>query len=330
MENRNYNEESYHFNNVYEDEKIKIFTICGTAWINKFQYISKKLKKNHYIFTMDWSFTENKPHENPIDLIKNCEYPENITFMSNVTSSNIKRIENGFNSILCNHNTFINTNIFDIKSEHKKKYNMVINSRAKDWKNIHLAKEVDNTALIINRWNIENHRGKNSDDYLKLNYSYLNKGRLQQHQVSEIVNQSYTGGIFSFNEGACYSSSEYLLCGIPVVSTKSLGGRDVYYDDYNSVIVEPNENEVKYACEKLIRERKEPIEIRNRHLKIIKEHENNLINEFQKIFDENDINKKASDWFYENKNSKWLEKHNHFMKAEGCAKKIKDIIEILN
>ena len=150
MIDNKYEEQSYQFNNIY-DNQIKIFTICGTAWIDKFQYISKNLKKNHYIFPMDWGNTENTLHENPIELTKNCEYPENIIFMSNVPSSNQKRIDNGFNSILCNHNTFINTNIFDIKSEYHKKYNMVINSRAKDWKNIHLAREVDNTALIINR-----------------------------------------------------------------------------------------------------------------------------------------------------------------------------------
>ena len=330
MNKENFDEETYQFNTVYEDEKIKIFSICGTAWIDKFQYISKKLRKNHYIFTMDWCSTENNSHENPLQLIKNCEYPENIIFMSSVPSSHKKRIENGFNSIICNHNTFINTNIYDIKSEFKKEYNMIINSRAKEWKNIYLAKEVDNTALIVNRWNIESHWGNNSDDYLNLKYSYLNDCKLNQIQVSEKMNQSFTGGIFSFKEGACYSSSEYLLCGIPVVSTKSLGGRDVYYNEYNSIIVEPNEMEVKYACEKLIREKKDPKEIRNSHLEITKEHENNLINEFQKIFDENDINKKASEWFYENKNSKWLEQPNHFMKAEGCAKKIKDIIKLLN
>ena len=46
-----------------------------------------------------------------------------------------------------------------------------------------------------------------------------------------------------------YSSSEYLLCGLPVVSTESQGGRDYWFDDYNSIICEPNENLVKKSVE---------------------------------------------------------------------------------
>jgi glycosyltransferase involved in cell wall biosynthesis len=41
-------------------------------------------------------------------------------------------------------------------------------------------------------------------------------------------------------EGACYASAEYLLCGLPVISTPSLGGRDEFYDKRNSIIAHPS------------------------------------------------------------------------------------------
>jgi glycosyltransferase involved in cell wall biosynthesis len=55
------------------------------------------------------------------------------------------------------------------------------------------------------------------------------------------------GGIFSEKEGACYSSSEYLLCGLPVVSTRSEGGRDEWYNKWNSIICDPIESAVSEA-----------------------------------------------------------------------------------
>jgi glycosyltransferase involved in cell wall biosynthesis len=46
------------------------------------------------------------------------------------------------------------------------------------------------------------------------------------------------GGIFSAEEGACYACTEYLLCGLPVVTTPSLGGRHVWLNANNSITVD--------------------------------------------------------------------------------------------
>ena len=56
------------------------------------------------------------------------------------------------------------------------------------------------------------------------------------------------GGVFSEEEGACWASSEYLLCGLPVVSTHSRGGRDVWYSGHNSLIVEPTQARARRVC----------------------------------------------------------------------------------
>jgi glycosyltransferase involved in cell wall biosynthesis len=59
-----------------------------------------------------------------------------------------------------------------------------------------------------------------------------------------VLNSSSIGGMFSATEGACYASTEYLMCGLPVVSTASTGGRDIWYTPHNSIIVEANETAV--------------------------------------------------------------------------------------
>jgi hypothetical protein len=49
-----------------------------------------------------------------------------------------------------------------------------------------------------------------------------------------------------------YASAEYLLCGLPVVSTRSFGGRDVLYDDEYVRIVDDNPKSVANAVAELI------------------------------------------------------------------------------
>ena len=337
------------FNIIYNN-KIRIIMVCSN-WDEEFNSFSEKLKKTDYILIVDWAWHHDYVYYRPKKILSNCKYPENIIFLSNFIKVHNERKENGFNSILCSNNTFINTDIFNIDPNAVKKYKMVINSRATKWKNISFANDIDNIALIVNK-NPTGWHGEDDISYLEMKYTYLNKNRLQPKEVAQIINQSQVGGIFSFIEGACFSNSEYLLCGIPVVSTFSFGGRDIYYDDYNSVIVgepiktinidkysyrpesikNPDTKNIKNACEKLISEKKDPYIIRNNHLKIINSHEENLINKIQAIFNENNINENAKNWFYKNKQESFKDEkgpHNcrfsHFMKLECFQKSLEDI-----
>lgn len=67
---------------------------------------------------------------------------------------------------------------------------------------------------------------------------------LNKTQVCEEINRSRCGLALSAVEGAMRASTEYLLCGTPVVSTRSTGGRDVFYNKGNSIIVEDNPDAV--------------------------------------------------------------------------------------
>lgn len=64
--------------------------------------------------------------------------------------------------------------------------------------------------------------------------------------------------------------SEYLVCGIPVVSTKSLGGRDVWYGEYNSIICEDNEESVRASAEFFKNNPRNGALIRKNHIDLAK------------------------------------------------------------
>lgn len=52
-----------------------------------------------------------------------------------------------------------------------------------------------------------------------------------------------------------FASMEYLLCGLPIVSTPSIGGRDVFFDKDYVEIVEPDPHAVKEAVIEMVRRR---------------------------------------------------------------------------
>ena len=83
--------------------------------------------------------------------------------------------------------------------------------------------------------------------------------------IPRIVSRAEVGLILSEIEGGCYASSEYLMCGVPVVSTPSRGGRDVFYDADNALIVEPTPPAVAEGVRRLRARRLDPAGISARH-----------------------------------------------------------------
>ena len=98
------------------------------------------------------------------------------------------------------------------------------------------------------------------------NCAWSNDERLEPAGVAEIVTRAHCGLALSELEGMCRASSEYLLCGVPVVSTRSHGGRDVWYDEYNAIVVEADVDAVYDAACALKRQPRDPWRIRSDYL----------------------------------------------------------------
>jgi glycosyltransferase involved in cell wall biosynthesis len=94
--------------------------------------------------------------------------------------------------------------------------------------------------------------------------------RLSQEQVNRVYNQAAVGLCLSASEGAMYSSMEYLMAGLPIVSTPSLGGRDVYFDPDYCLIAEPEPAAIRKAVETLRDRRISREEVRSRTLEKVR------------------------------------------------------------
>jgi hypothetical protein len=173
-----------------------------------------------------------------------------------------------FDTLYCNHNAFVNENEFTITNDNEvREYTLVINARFSKYKNTNIAKKCDNTI----------HIGYITSSQIDIVIPTFGKifnpdGKFVDHQkVNEILNNSMMGGIFSPIEGSCKASSEYLLAGLPCISIKNDGGRDIWYNDKNSIICQNTEDAVMEAINTCLEKLKDGTfdrkQIRDDHIK---------------------------------------------------------------
>jgi len=104
-----------------------------------------------------------------------------------------------------------------------------------------------------------------------LNYINGNYKDFDSDEIANLLNRSRIGLCLSDVEGAMYASVEYMLCGLPVVSTKSIGGRDVFFDDKYVKIVDDNPEAVAKGVIEMIDRDIDPYYIRDKTIKKMKE-----------------------------------------------------------
>ena len=138
-------------------------------------------------------------------------------------------------------------------NQSEKKYNAVLNCRNSLWKRRYLAQNVDQLALIY----YPSPRSSEPDDLTFPNAYRANiidgsYNKLKAEEVCAVLNNSRVGLILSKKEGSPRAVVEYLLCGLPVISTKADCGRWEFLNETNSLIVEDNEESVNNGIKKAI------------------------------------------------------------------------------
>lgn len=236
---------------LYRDDKVAVYVMEGISHAVRL-YTDFSVPENSYFFVMIPHYVVKSDIQRQIEFflhVTRNRFPvDRLVVMANSFEDLAIFHELGATrSFFCNHNCWLDFNLFVQDDAATKIFNLVINTRPeKNMKRPYLAAGVDKLAVI--RGALVRHH-----DYWPLEQLaplYMNnKGRLTLEEVVGVLNKSYCGGIFSEKEGACYSSSEYLLCGLPVISTRSHGGRDHWYNDENSIIVDADVGSVAQAVE---------------------------------------------------------------------------------
>jgi len=166
----------------------------------------------------------------------------------------------GFNGDLIPQAAWMDESKFKI-IQSEKKYDALYIARPSEFKRHYLASGLEKLALAAGG---HNHNNPKVELPKSLNDPFKN---LNREEVINIINESHCGLCLSEEEGASFCSAEYLLCGVPVVSTQSKGGRQLWYNSNNSIITEPNQEDVIKAVKQIIEKKLDPELIREEHIK---------------------------------------------------------------
>ncbi len=182
-------------------------------------------------------------------IIVACNDPSEVPFASGL----------GFEALLCNQNGFVQDYFYKPRHDAEKVFDAIYNARMVKWKRHSLCRDIARLAFLYSPW------GEGGEAYrLKLaqempSATFINgpaiKGQHRQLHGDEL-RHAYTsakvGLCLSASEGAMFSSIEYLLCGLPVVTTASTGGRREMFDDAFCRTVEADAHAVATATRDLI------------------------------------------------------------------------------
>jgi len=280
------------FNVYFTGNGCRIFLIQtifhNYVWLKK---CSNYIKENDYFFVGHWWHNNKHLAKLSFDILEHLKLDKSrFIILCNDFKELQYHLNHGFeNCILLNHNAWVDENKFHILPE-EKIYDALLIARPIPVKRLNLANKIDNLALLTGKHLAKVPLPKHSNKKL-----FTDKTG-----VCKIINQSKCGLCLSAEEGACYSSSEYLLSGIPVVSTESLGGRDIWYTKENSIICSDNEDAVNDAVQKIISMKVHPEQIRNCHIQLSRYFRNLFVLETQKIFNSHNVEVDARKYFKEN------------------------------
>jgi hypothetical protein len=292
---------------------VKAGIIVLNDYVNLFplsKEIGENLKKDiHVICGVWWSVESPKILGKIIfNVLRNrIMYPRiKVSILCNTKKE--QRLLRFFNidAVFCNHNCFIDEKIFRIIPEVEKRYSAVYNAVLEDFKR-HILVAANKGIVAFVTYKFENISYKTYLDEKLKNITWLNylPGReavfLDNETLVEIYNASHVGLALSAVEGAMYSSCEYLLCGIPVVSTRSKGGRDVFFNEYNSIIADAVPEKIALAVERLTSANKDPMAIRTTAISLMQQHRERFIKHVNRVLRtkgfEYDISDTWDDWF---------------------------------
>jgi len=220
-------------------------------------------------------------------------FKHKVIFLANTPQENELLKKYGVESIFFNHNALIDENVF-FSMGLPKVYRAIYDARVLPYKRHYLANLVEGLALIgfIN----ETEGDPKIKDRLN-NGVWLNQMEsgefqfLDSKKINYFLNQSHVGLCLSAEEGAMYASIQYLLAGLPVVTTHNHGGRDEFFESEYVEWVDDNPKAVEAGIQKLIGKSIDPKEIRSKTLLKISEHRYRFINLIQSIWDDHNLDR---------------------------------------
>lgn len=217
------------------------------------------------------------------------EFPRHkLTFLANNAEQTAIHHAAGLNSLDFNQNAFGDEGTYKIDTSVEQRFDAIYNAVCSPYKRHELAKGIDRLALITYFPSAQHNTDSfpevaktlSAASWLNFPAGDLSRARFRRLNNGEVcrhLNEAKVGLCLSHSEGAMLASIEYLLCGLPIVSTPSIGGRDAFFSPDYVKVVEPRPEAVRDAVQELIARRIDREFIRRSSLSKMNEHRDRLL-----------------------------------------------------
>ncbi|MGX9142295.1 glycosyltransferase [Mesorhizobium sp. 128a] len=248
-------------------DPLVIYTpIGGSRPLSSVVAIGRRLASRRAAFLMMPSWTLERPHtvaKLGRDLAWYRErFPlHELIFLCNTEEERRLVSEVGGDAIFSNHNLMVSEHIFRPLPDVPVAFDAVYNGRISHTKRHYLAFDIERLLHITVSIGELPPAGDRAFIRRLQAQSPLHRianpivngltDRLAPQEVNRAYNQAAVGLCLSAAEGAMCSSMEYMMAGLPVVSTPSLGGRDVFFDPDYCIVAEPEPAAIRRAVETL-------------------------------------------------------------------------------
>jgi glycosyltransferase involved in cell wall biosynthesis len=174
----------------------------------------------------------------------------------------------GIESDALSHNIHVRDNFFTPLPQTPKLYNAVYSAQLAPFKRLELAREITSLRVVTyemrkQEWDL--HAYEPSLRHATFNKTWLNAG-----EVRDAYRTARVGLALSKKEGAMFASMEYLMCGLPVVTTRNRGGRNRYLTPLNSTFVAARPAAVARAVSAYVAQPPDPMQIREEVMRLVR------------------------------------------------------------
>lgn len=183
---------------------------------------------------------------------------QNIILCANSAAEQAFLREAGIPTVLLNQNVVLSERDFTPAPDATvPAFDAVYNAKLDAWKRHELAFQIDRVAYVTYYW-----PGQGEKEPMRQRLALLSARPghqvmnplddglpvyLSRDAVNRVYGQAAVGLCLSAFEGPMLASLEYLLAGLPIVTTPSVGGRDHFFDDAYCITAPPDPRQIRDA-----------------------------------------------------------------------------------
>lgn len=204
---------------------------------------------------------------------KKLNYYKNCIFLCN--SKIEKKLCDNEQLLSCfiNKICLLNENLFVIDETIKKEYIGIYSTSFSNRKRLNICKNIKEISVIFN------YKNELPDFFKTLNI--INDKTIEKENLYKYYNKANFGVSLITQDNSSYTIGEYLLCGLPILTVPSIGGKNIWLNKYNSILVDPTEESIKLGINACIENIEKGIFnselIRRKQIILVNEHRTKLI-----------------------------------------------------